>query len=274
VGTEWVNGSPGPALAGTVIRYTGFAERAPGPVRYRELPCTYVPVILDLDQGWHIADARRPERVEHLSSFTAGLTDGAVLVEHRGRARCLQVDLTPLGARRLLGVPMRELAGRSVALEDVIGPSAPLLVERIAGAAGWHERFALVERALAARLDGAEPPDPGVRWALETLSRSGGRTPIGHLVDELGWSHRRLIDRFRDQLGLPPKVVARIVRLQRLLALVESDPAVGWARAAAACGYADQPHLTREVRELTGLTPASLLAEKGNSVQDPVTVPA
>ncbi|HEX2504501.1 MAG TPA: helix-turn-helix domain-containing protein [Miltoncostaeaceae bacterium] len=266
---ELVTGAPHPALMGVVIRYCGYAERSSSPVTFRELPCTYVPVIIDLDAGWSIADARRPERpAERLGSFVAGLTDGPVLVEHAGSARCLQVDLAPLAARRLLGLPMSELANRSVALEDVLGRPAGELVERVALAPSWAQGFALVDRALAARLAEAPPVDPGVAWSLGRLARSGGGTAIGGLAAELGWSHRRLIARFRDALGLPPKLVARIIRLERLTGLLAADAEVGWARAAAACGFFDQAHLAREVRDLAGVTPTELRALGVNSVQD------
>ena len=107
------------------------------------------------------------------------------------------------------------------------------------------------------------------------LARSGGRAAIGALAGELGWSHRRLIARFRDADGMPPKRVARILRFERLTALIGADPAFGWARAAAECGFADQAHLVREVRDLSGLTPTRLLADPAvNSVQDRAEDPA
>ena len=84
----------------------------------------------------------------------------------------------------------------------------------------------------------------------------------------MGWSHRRLIARYRDAVGLPPKLVARIVRFERLTAQLTTDPAIDWAAAATACGYFDQAHLAREVRELAGITPTELRAETVNSVQD------
>jgi AraC-like DNA-binding protein len=276
VSAEFVRAAPPPALAGQVIRLTGYADRSPGPVRFRELPCTYVPVIIDMDAGWSIGDGRRPERPpERLGSFVAGITDGPVIVSHEGSARCLQVDLAPLAARRLLGLPMSELANRSVSLEDVLGPAAGELAGRVADAPGWPERFALVERALQPRLADAPEVDPGVTWSLGVLARSGGRAAIGALAGELGWSHRRLIARFRDAVGMPPKRVARILRFERLTALVGADPSVGWARAAAECGFADQAHLAREVRDLSGLTPTGLLADPAvNSVQDRAEGPA
>lgn len=267
--SELVVRAPGPHLAGVVIGYTGFAESAPGPVGFRELPCTYVPLIIDLGEGWSVGDPHHPARPpERLRSFVAGLTDGPVGVEHPGTARCLQVDLTPLGARRLLGMPMSEIANRSVALEDVLGPSAGHLAERLDAAPGWDARIALVEQVVAARLARSGAADPGAAWALGRLSASGGRVPIGDLARELGWSHRRLIARFRAEVGLPPKTVARIVRFERLRALLGAEPGIGLARAAAGCGFSDQAHLAREVRDLAGITPSALRDGDVNYVQD------
>ena len=74
VSAEFVTAAPHPALAGEVIRYTGTRSGRAAPVTFRELPCTYVPVIIDMDAGWSIADGRRPERPpERLGSFVAGL---------------------------------------------------------------------------------------------------------------------------------------------------------------------------------------------------------
>ncbi|MGD9694765.1 MAG: helix-turn-helix domain-containing protein [Thermoleophilia bacterium] len=259
---------PSPATARAVLRMAGFEQRAGAPVEFIEYPCSHVPMILDLGAGWEVADGRDPATPgERLGSFAAGLTTGPVRVVHGGWARCLQVDLAPRAARRLLGVPLRELAGRSVALRDVMGPSAEALTGRLAEAATWDERFALVERALARRLGDAPPLRREVGWALGRIRASGGAQPIGGLASELGWSARRLIRGFRDEVGLPPKAVARIVRFERLAALAGADGPVDWARAAVACGYFDQAHMAREVRDLAGVTPARLRAERINSVQ-------
>jgi AraC-like DNA-binding protein len=75
-------------------------------------------------------------------------------------------------------------------------------------------------------------------------------------------------------VGLPPKLVARIVRFERLTERVTTEPAVDWAAVAAACGYFDQAHLAREVRELAGVTPTELRAAAVNSVQDNAARPA
>ncbi|MGH3678549.1 MAG: DUF6597 domain-containing transcriptional factor, partial [Mycobacterium sp.] len=147
MGANFTTGTPHPSLRGVVLRYEGFTERAPGPVTFRELPCTYLPIIIDLDAGWTVVHQQHPEPLR-LGSFIAGVTDGPVLVGHDGTAHCLQVDLTPLGARRLTGVPMSELANRSVPLDDVFGRFGRDLVQRVGEATDWPTRFGLIDRAL------------------------------------------------------------------------------------------------------------------------------
>lgn len=260
-------GTPHPSLRGVVLRYEGYEERAVGPVTFRELPCTFVPIIIDLDAGWAVKHRQHTEPLR-LGSFVAGVTDGPVLVGHDGSARCLQVNLTALGARRLVGLPMSELANQTVPIDDALGRFGRDLVQRVGEAPDWPSRFALMDKVLRARLAEAAPADSAVAWSLGRIVASGGATAIGDLAHELGWSHRRLIARYRDTVGLAPKLVARIVRFERLAAHVAAEPAIDWAAAATACGYFDQAHLAREVRELAGITPTELRASTVNFVQD------
>jgi AraC-like DNA-binding protein len=267
VSATFATGTPHPSLRDVVLRYEGYAERAAGPVTFRELPCTFVPIIIDLDAGWAVAHRQHATPLR-LGSFVAGITEGPVLVSHGGSARCLQVDLTPLGARRLVGMPMSELANQSVPIDDVFGRFGRDLVQRVGEAPDWPARFALIDDVIRARLAEAAPIDTGVEWSLRRIIASGGAATIGELACELGWSHRRLIARYRDFVGLPPKLVARIVRFERLTAMLTNDPAADWAQTAVACGYFDQAHLAREVRELADITPTELRAQTVNSVQD------
>lgn len=259
-------GTPDPSLRGVVLRYEGFTSRVGVPVVLREMACSFVPIIIDLGDGWTVAHREHVHSTPlRLHSFVAGITDGPVLVGHRGSARCLQVDLTPLGARRILGLPMAEVANRSVPIEAVLGKDGADLVQRIGEAPGWPERFAFVDAALMTRLSDATEVDAGVAWSLGRIAVSGGNIAVGALAAELGWSHRRLIARYRDAVGLPPKAIARIVRFERVSARLRAGTEL--AAAAAECGYYDQAHLAREVRELAGLTPTEL-RRTVNSVQD------
>ena len=111
----------------------------------------------------------------------------------------------------------------------------------------------------------SEASCPASKTSLICITASGGRVPIGTLAEDLGWSHRRFIARYRDAVGLPPKTVARIVRFERASARLLSGD--GLATTATECGYFDQAHMAREVREFAGITPTELRSTV-NSVQD------
>jgi AraC-like DNA-binding protein len=198
------------------------------------------------------------------ASFVAGLHAAPTLVRPTAPSwSCVELRLTPTAAHRIFGLPMHELANRTVALGDV-APEAEELVERLREAP-WAERFDLVERFLLGRLETASEPVRGVEWSWQELRRTNGRAVIEELASELGWSHRRLIARFREQIGLAPKAVGRVMRFDRAASALRSA-AAGLADIAYDCGYYDQAHMNREFRELGGTTPdafRSSLLESG-----------
>jgi AraC-like DNA-binding protein len=73
----------------------------------------------------------------------------------------------------------------------------------------------------------------------------------------VGWSHKHLITRFKQQIGVTPNLACRLLRLSTVWQHLDDQQS--WARIAAECGYADQAHLTREFRHLTGTTPRALI---------------
>jgi transcriptional regulator GlxA family with amidase domain len=84
--------------------------------------------------------------------------------------------------------------------------------------------------------------------------------PIGTLTEETGWSARHLIARFREEIGVTPKLAARILRFERVVARVEQARGVGWADIAYDCGYYDQAHLNRDFRQFAGTSPTAFAA--------------
>jgi AraC-like DNA-binding protein len=251
---------PTAALRPYLRQLHGFVEATPAPLRRRESPIGAVVMIVSLEHGWRVQGASGgPMR---RTSFVAGLQDGPVFVEHGGASHGMEVYFTPLGAWMFLGVRLDTLTGRVVELEDVLGRTATLLTEQLRAARGWEARFDLMEDVIARRLGTGDEPAPELRWAWGRLAATHGRAEIGALATELGWSHRRLITQFREHVGMPPKRVARILRFDRALSLLARTAPPPLAEVAYTCGYADQPHLTREVRALAGITPHELLAHR------------
>lgn len=250
---EMVAGSPAPALRGDVLSYTGYSERTAAPLRRLEVATARIPLILSLGPSILVDDVRH-------TSFVAGLDDSATVTEHAGDQLGIQVDLPPLGARRLLGMPMAELTRRVVGLEDLVGPAAAELLERLHGLASWPERYGLLDAVLAARLEHAAPIAPELHLAWERIARSGGTVGIERLAAEVGWSRRRLAARFGSEVGMTPKALARIVRFERVADLLRGGHVVSLADAAYACGYADQAHLNRDFRAFASTTPTNFSA--------------
>ena len=248
-----------PHLAPYVREYQGYEERSASGVRRRELPHGGVVLVINFAAGWRVADPRREGAVERYGSFVAGIDDFASLVDCAGRAYCLQVNFTPIGARRFFGVPMEALARQVVSLDDVIGRNADRLADRLFQAADWSDRFDIAEAFIAARLAAAAPEDAGVLWAWRKIERDGGGSSIASLAGALDCSRKHLAARFRDQIGLPPKSVAGLVRFNRALALIGSARRPDLARIAATAGYFDQPHFNRDFVGLAGITPGEFL---------------
>jgi AraC-like DNA-binding protein len=257
---QLVSSPPGPALRGIVAGYKGYIDGAPGRAARAEHPASRVPLVIDLGAGWRVATLASGYRPVRLHAFAAGIGDAPALVEPAGPVLGVQVDLSPIGARRLLGVPMQELANAAIALHDLMGAGADELAERLAPATDWPQRFATVEVALERAMAGAPPVSAEVEWAWRELRSSAGSMPIDRIVARLGWSRKRFIAHFRDTIGITPKKAARVLRFEGLIARLGSGKAPApWAQLALECGYFDQSHLIRDVHRFTGGTPTRLL---------------
>jgi AraC-like DNA-binding protein len=147
----------------------------------------------------------------------------------------------------------------------------PLLSRGYAGftedTPSWPRRFALLDQFLLRRLDRGPRPAPEVGWAWQRLNASGGAAPIGELAREVGWSHKHLIARFRQQVGVAPKTAARLLRFNGVWRHLDEGRPLDWGLVAAETGYADQAHLIREFRQFTGTTPTGFQSQV-NSVLD------
>jgi AraC-like DNA-binding protein len=246
-----------PALAGLVARITGYRETVRRPIRMTETASLVVPVIFSFGEPFEIALGREPEAGERYGSFAAGLTDGPVRIRSGGAAHCLQVDFTPLGARRFFGRPMHELTGRMVHIDDLGDPALRALRDRLGEMRRWSRRFALAVDAVSRRLSEGRALTPATAWAYDRIVAAGGAVRVAAIAERLEWSRKHLATRFRDEVGMSPKTIARIARFNRAQAMAASGDADGWADVAAACGYADQAHLVREYAEFAGATPGA-----------------
>ncbi|MEU7896435.1 AraC family transcriptional regulator [Nonomuraea sp. NPDC049152] len=241
--------TPSPALRPYVTRLCAYREHYDHPMTRTEVAMPGVVLILAFGAPMEVGGAR-------LTSFTGGLGDRYTVTRMAAPTEGVEVILTPFGARRLFGVPMSELANLVVPVDDLLPGWGPATVARLGELTSWHDRLAAAESLLAARIMPAPPSDPRVVWAWDRLVESSGSVSVAWLAGSLGWSHRHLVSRFHDHVGLTPKASARVLRFDRAMGLLRSGADL--AEVATACGFYDQPHMNREFRAMAGATPGQI----------------
>jgi AraC-like DNA-binding protein len=263
-----------PALRPFVRDFLGAESTLAIALEERHLPQLGVALVVNLGAPHRLVDGDGEQA--GAGAWVVGLQTGARLGEAVGARTFMAVQLTPVGAHLVLRLPMDALSGRVVALDDIDPRFARDLAARAASGAGWPDRFDAVEAALAARLADAEAP----RLAMRAMAGVVGGAGVGALAAELGCSHRRLIDEFKDRIGLAPKTVARIARFSRALAGIHQAAGVerqagkphldlagsrrragiDWADLAVLHGYYDQAHFIREFKDFAGVAPGAFVA--------------
>jgi AraC-like DNA-binding protein len=256
---EMESAAPHVSLRAHVRRYTGWFERHATPFYRRELPGHTAPVIVNFGAPIRVFEAADSTRSRLYGSFATGAYDSYVLVEASGSQGGIQIDFTILGMRLFLGRPRGDLSNRAVDLEDVFGPSTRQLTMELHDAPTWDARFDILDREIAGRMTACRAPREEVRWLWTRLLGCDGRVSMGSLAAEAGWSRKHLIAQFKEQIGLPPKVLARVLRFHRAVDALRRGSDVRLADVAADCGYYDQPHFDRDFHAFAGVTPSELV---------------
>src|SRR6201996_4595608 len=143
---------PPEALRPLVAWYSGYRQVDAPPARHRGLPSPWLTLIVTLDDPLTISEHPDPDQpASQHQVLIGGLHTVPALVTHDGRQSGIQLGLTPLGARVLLGLPAGDLAALDLEGDEVLGRFAAELQERVRAAGTWADRFAVLDGLLAAR---------------------------------------------------------------------------------------------------------------------------
>jgi AraC-like DNA-binding protein len=209
---------PGPALRPWVAAcWSTNAVAEP----IRVLPDGCADIIIDRDRD---------------EAFVVGTMTRPLFVEPDRAGNFFGIRFHPGRLAAILGVPLREVTDARVPLRDV---SRHLEVH-----------VESMERDLA-RLTALET-DPRVDAAIDRIIRSGGRCDIARVASLVNVTRQHLARLFAENVGISPKLFARVIRFRYAMRLGREKP---WADVAAELGYADQSHLIAEFREFSGMTP-------------------
>lgn len=237
---------------------------------HRGLPSTALTFVLPVGEPLEVSWAADPDSRRVGWSCVSGLHTGPAHIHHGRRQRGVQLGLTALGVRALLGLPLGALADELLTLDDLDGLSPTLrhLPEQLADLPTQRDRARLVTRRLVEALASAGAPGPRAEVG-HALSRLTGGVSVAHVADETGLSRRHLGSLVRAECGVTPKQLQRIARFERSHdRLRRTGASTGLAALAVECGYADQAHLSREWAALARCSPTTWLREEFPIVQD------
>lgn len=201
-----------------------------------------------------ITSDRRNYRGFAYKSVVTGVQRETVTLRPSGPTGAIAIRFRPGAAARIFG-EMAGYADANVELADVFGEAAPSRLEQqLAMAPDQTARRAAVEAFLCRRV--TRDRDPLIGAALGHLRHSPA-TRIARLARVLDTSERQLERRFLAAVGAAPKQVARVLRVEGLIAARHRG--AGWADIAACCGFTDQAHMIRDFRALAGATPDAFM---------------
>lgn len=198
-------------------------------------------------------------------SWTRGVIHGPqssyYLAGPKPKGTVVGVSFRPGMAGAILGVPMAELLDSHVSLEELWGYRGLDMQERLASATDHAAIFGLLERELIARIRRPLLIHPAVAHALRPqrsdIASYIGPGRVADVQRQSGYSPRHFIELFRSAVGFAPKRYYRVQRFSNVLARIAQGNIVGdlkLADIATSAGYSDQAHLSREFRELAGVT--------------------
>ena len=179
-----------------------------------------------------------------------------------GRIDNFTIHFQPSGFNLLFGVPMTELTDTAHDARAVIGPEISTLEHELGDTPGFAERIQLIEKRLIPLARYHSRPD-AVAIAANSLFASHGVQRVSAMATASGLSTRQFERRFLAQVGVPPKLYARIIRFNAVLDHKLRFPSRPWSRIANDHDYYDQMHFVHDCRDFTGEPPSRFLAQLG-----------
>jgi AraC-like DNA-binding protein len=224
----------------------------------RILPDGCVELILNFGDRFlqHMEDERKLQP----RHFLVGEMTGPILISPCGAVELLGIRFQPGGTCPFVDVPAHEVTDRLVDLGGVSGKLEQGLLRSCAEAQTLAEKVAAADAFLVSSVIERKYDSQLLALAATIINRRG-LVSVDQLASDAGVSNRQLERRFQHEVGISPKLLARIVRFQQVFRAVEQCNAA-WADVAVECGYYDQAHLIRDFNQFAEQTPAVLFASQ------------
>ncbi|MBN8865460.1 MAG: AraC family transcriptional regulator [Sphingobacteriales bacterium] len=224
------------------------------PVRQRIVPDGCMEMIFhygDLYKQYLSAD----ESIIQPRCFVFGQITDTLEIEPTGSSGIFSVRFYPDGFLPFASMPIRDMDNKAVSLQQLYGEQGLELENAVLAAPSAESRIVLVEAFLLRKLQEAETVNNIIRSTIDTILTANGQLSVNELSARLKVNRRQLERNFAEAVGLSPKQLSRIIRLQATLRLLLTNQFTSLTALAYEGNYYDQAHFIKDFREFTGHTP-------------------
>ncbi|MGX1930052.1 AraC family transcriptional regulator [Flagellimonas sp. 2504JD4-2] len=196
-------------------------------------------------------------------AMVLGQTMEPFYIEPTGNVNSFSTSFYPYGFANFVTTPIKTLANKETALEVLFGAqTAKKLEQEIIEAADTQQRIAIIERFLLNRLNEQSTVDNIVKSTVDALLSTKGNTSISTLLKDDLSKRRQLERKFSKQIGISPKQLGKVIRLQSALKMLLNQEGESLTNIAYENEYYDQAHFIKDFKEFTGISPKEFLGNE------------
>lgn len=247
-------------LAPYIDKYWEFQGNPGYGMRINILPdgCTdFIFTLGEATQALNSSLTMKPYR----SYFIGPMNTYSELVAYAETVHMLAVRFLPGGLSRFIRMPLHELTNQRICAEEVTDFFDASFAERLCEEKSFSDRIQIMEGLFIRSLCKNDlSADPQMAYAIEQINLHQGRLPVQSLMDDICLCQRQFERRFKMTTGFTPKSYSRIMQFRHAVDLLRGSACDNLLSIAVHAGYYDVPHLSREVKRMSGNTPHSFLA--------------
>ncbi len=262
---------PVPALRHLIRHYYQVTDSLLGRVALQPVPARS-PQILEFMFGTRYQvrrpDREAPENVRAVALVGSRTHRSAELILH-GKVDAFTIVFLPGAFSTLFGVPAVELTNRDFDGEEVLGRRINELYARLGEVSAFHERVHIADSFLTLMRPDGVSVSAIIRTA-QAMIRNNGSVRVSELAHETGLGLRQFERRFGREIGISPKLYARIIRFEAALQRRAIAPTARWTDIAHDLGYHDQMHMVHDFTRLSGDSPDAIARQLDMFVQPDV----
>jgi AraC-like DNA-binding protein len=181
-------------------------------------------------------------------------------IEATGETGIFAVRFHPGGFIPFATIPIVEMENRPVPLDELFGDEGIRLEKEMLSAETTDERIEIIERFLLDRLVSQKSIDNIAKSSVELIFELNGQLSVDELSDHLKINRRQLERKFSSVIGLSPKQLSKIIRLQATLKMIANSQFTSLTAIAYEGNYYDQAHFIKDFKEFTGMSPKKFYA--------------